>query len=169
MRTGRMIASVLTASVLGAGMAAGADAAATSAAPVIRRSWPYLALGVGASPCGSSSYLHAAIGAERIVHGGFGFGGEIGATADTDLSYCAAGLVSFNALYHFSHRVAPGWSPFVTGGVSLLVAEGGGAGGNVAMGLVRFANARLGLRLEARGHWFPNENGFAEVRIGLSF
>ena len=166
---GLLRASMFAASVLGSGIATGADADTTPAPPVIRHSWPYLALGIGSSPCGSSSNLHAAIGGERLVRGGFGFGGEIGATADTDLSSCGAALVSFNVLYHFSRPVAPGWSPFVTGGVSLLGAEGGGAGGNAAVGIVRFVNGRLGLRLEARGHWFPNENSFAEVRVGLSF
>ena len=165
MRT--IMASMLAASV-GIGVSE-AQVPAAPDAPVIRHSWPYLAVGLGTSPCSTSNYVHATIGGERIVHGGFGFGGEIGVTADSDLSSCAAGLVSFNALYHFSRRAAPGWSPFVTGGGSLLVAEGGGAGGNIGVGIVRFVSRRVGLRFEARAHWFPNSNGFAEARLGVSF
>lgn len=165
---GIRVTVILVALSLAAGVAEAQESQAPAASS-IRNSWPYVVVGLGSSPCSSSQLLHAAIGAERILSGGFGLGGEIGGIAETDLSYCGAGVVSFNALYHFSRRSAPGWSPFVTGGASLLVAEGGGAGGNVAVGIVRFVNRRVGLRLEARAHWFPNENGFTEARVGVSF
>lgn len=145
-----------------------------------RRSWTYLSLGLGRSPCetygpapdharSASLQLHAAIGREWLGAGRIGLGGEVGAIAQTDLSSCAAAVVSVNALYHFSRRVGPVWSPFVTGGVSLLAVEGGGTGWNAGLGIVRFTGRRLGVRFEVRAHWFPNENGFAEGTLGLLF
>jgi hypothetical protein len=155
-----------------------ANEAGSPSAP--RSSWTYLLLGLGRSPCethgppptfarSSSLQLHAAIGREWLGAGRFGLGGEVGAIAQRDLSYCAAAVVSVNGLYHFSRRPGPAWSPFVTGGASLLAAEGGGAGWNAGLGIIRFTGRRLGFRFEIRAHWFPNENGFAEGTLGLLF
>jgi len=154
---------------LGAAPEARSQEPASSPAPTARRTSPYFAVGVGPSPCSSSPHLQGAIGVERLNSEGLGFGVEIGVVADSDFSYCGAGVASANLLYRFSNRPSARWSPFVTGGVSLLAAEGGGTGGNFGVGIVRFTGGRLGFRLEGKAHWFPNGNSFAKVRLGLSF
>src|SRR3954469_2853576 len=122
-----VIASVLVTSLLGSGFAISADPDRASvgdavrvdsvgtaeaqvpltSTPVIRHSWPYVAVGLGTSPCGSSTGFHAAIGRERIFQGGLGFGGEIGVIADSDHPDCNAGVGAFHALLHFKPPLAP--------------------------------------------------------------
>jgi hypothetical protein len=141
----------------------------SSPAPTARRTWPYIAVGAGPSQCSPSPVLHAAIGVERLLIEGLGFGGELGAVADSGLAYCGAGVASANLFYRFSNPKTAHWSPFVTGGASLLAAEGGGGGGNLGVGIARFTARRVGFRLEGKAHWFPGGNAFLVVRVGLSF
>lgn len=161
---------VVTGMVVLSSWAAEAQETGRTPASVGRQSWSYAVLGVGPSVCDSSITLHAALGREWLIGDRLGLGGEAGAIANNDdLSSCAAGVLSANVLYHFSHRSGRRWSPFVTGGLSALVAEGGGAGVDFGAGVARFTSQRLGFRLEARVHLWPNENRLSEVRLGVSF
>jgi hypothetical protein len=150
--------------------AAGAQEGRSSGQPPTRAAWPYVLIGAGASTCGDASSLsyHGAAGGEFLAAGGFGFGLELAGPAPPD-GTCLFGMLSVNALYHFRPRAPIGrWLPFVTGGYTGLAAEGGGSGGNVGAGVMRFFARHFGLRLEVRMHFVPYDD-VTELRVGVVF
>ncbi len=135
----------------------------------------YLFVAPGATVFGSGGANTTGVfgfggGGEGFLAKGLAAGGEIGYVAPYKAFGDGIGLLSANGSYHFKgsdRKVVP----FLTGGYSLAFRDGSVNGANFGGGATWWAKDRLGLRLEFRDHYFPN-NGDMNVlsfRIGLTF
>jgi hypothetical protein len=116
--------------------------------------------------------LHIGGGGEGLVYKGLGVGGEIGYLGATQELSQGIGVLSPNVSYNFTKASKSGkFTPFVTGGYSLLIGSDALHALNVGGGVNWWFKDRLGLRLEFRDHvtlQFGSTHIFG-VRIGLAF
>lgn len=119
----------------------------------------------------TESTLHLGGGGEGTFFKGLGMGAEIGYLGPTHYMGEGLALASLNGLYIFRSQRNPRLEPFITGGVSLALGNGGLAGAaNFGGGVQYWLRKRMGLRLEFRDH-VPTQSfsyHLFEVRIGIA-
>ena len=133
-----------------------------------RRVWGYGFAGAGGNSQGTS--LHVGGGGEFLIAGGFGFGAEAAHFGSTSrFGDNSVGMLSANVGYHFGGRdLSRKLVPFITGGLSVANARGGG--GNFGFGVHYWMHKRVGLRVEFREHIFSSDSPYLHsFRIGISF
>ena len=114
--------------------------------------------------------LHIGGGAELVLPGGVGLGGEIGVLSPSGEVFESLGVASANAYYHFGSRGRI--DPYVTGGYSLLFRSAHDNGGNFGFGVNLWLFRSLGLKLEFRDHVVSSGGATSHWwggRIGLNF
>ncbi len=119
----------------------------------------------------TESVLHVGGGGEGTFFKGLGIGGELGYLGLVHGMGEGLGLGSLNGLYIFRGRSHPKLDPFVTGGLSLAIGNGGASGAaNFGGGIQYWFHPKVGLRVELRDY-VPTES-FSEhlftVRIGIA-
>jgi hypothetical protein len=117
----------------------------------------------------SASLVHAAGGAEFLVGGHAGAGGEFGVLAN---SSSVLFVFSGNAVLHLSGRSAPR-SPFITGGYTHMESgDASFAAWNIGVGLDLWIKDHVGVRIDFRDHVRPEARGNVQywtVRGGIAF
>jgi hypothetical protein len=108
-------------------------------------------------------------GGEGTFFKGLGIGAEIGYLGPTRYMGEGLALASLNGIYIFRSPRRPRLEPFITGGVSLALGNGFGAGANFGGGVQYWLRKKVGLRLEFRDH-LPTQSfsdHLLEVRVGI--
>jgi len=138
-----------------------------------RRGWGYLFGGAGGTGGNGSStgYFSAGGGAEGLIAGGFGLGGEVGYLGPFESGRDGFGVFSADVGYHFRNASASRKVvPFLTGGYSLAFRSGTSSGGNYGGGIHYWMKDHVGLRFEFRDHIFSSDSPHLfQFRVGLSF
>jgi hypothetical protein len=124
------------------------------------------------SPDGSVGTIHFGVGAEGLIKGGFGVGGEIGGLTPIRSFRSGIGVFSAGANYHFLNASKSGKVvPFVNGGYTLFFRDGTANGVHFGGGANYWFKERVGLRFEVRDQFavlYP-EAHYIGFRFGLTF
>jgi hypothetical protein len=119
------------------------------------------------------AFIHIGAGGEGLVYKGLGVGGEAGYVGAAQGLSDGGFIISPNVSYNFLSASKSGkFVPFVTGGYSVVIGDGGvGSAINFGGGMNWWFSNHFGLRLEVRDHIPPQAASFhiVGVRIGLSF
>lgn len=138
-----------------------------------RNGYGYAFTGLTVRPSAGETGLHAGVGGEGFIRGGFGVGGEIGYVRPSgSRSDYGFGLLSVNPSYHFinvskSRKLVP----FATGGFSLFFRGESAIGANFGGGITYWFKDRIGMRIELRDQ-IPIYSGFGHhpsFRVGFTF
>ena len=117
---------------------------------------------------GSSALFHIGGGEEIVWPNGFGVGADVGYMSSTNAFGEGLFLLTAGPLYEF--RNSSRYQPFVRGGISLAIGQGGGLPlMHIGGGLNQWFDERWGLKLEVRDHFHPRYPGFqvVEFTVGL--
>lgn len=121
---------------------------------------------------GGTGTMHFGVGAEGLIKGGFGVGGEIGGLTPVRSFSSGIGVFSAGANYHFLNASKSGKVvPFVNGGYTLFFRDGVANGVHFGGGANYWFKERIGLRFEVRDHFavlYP-EAHYIGFRFGLTF
>ena len=135
-----------------------------------RRGWGYAFGGIGGASGGEGTFAHLGGGGEAMLYKNFGLGAELGYLAPISGNFGdGLGMLSVNPAGHFNRSGKV--SPFVTGGFSLAILDGGAAGGgNVGGGVQYWVNKNAAVRFEYRAHIFSSDSPYLHTfRVGVSF
>ena len=117
---------------------------------------------------GSSALFHIGGGEDIVWPNGLGVGADFGYISSTNAFGDGLFLLTAGPLYEF--RNSSRYKPFVRGGVSLAIGQGGTLPlMHIGGGLNQWFDERWGLKLEVRDHFHPRYPEFqvVEFTVGL--
>jgi hypothetical protein len=117
----------------------------------------------------NGDFVHVGGGGEGRLTNRFALGAEIGVLKPITNQYAiTTGLASVSPAFHFMSRDSKSrFDPFVDGGLSLLLARGGGVAFHYGGGMNYWLGRRIGLRFEFRHHLWSPEAGEAVHLVGF--
>lgn len=132
-----------------------------------KKGWGYGTFGAGVATGGSDAILHFGGGAEFLIDKGFGIGLDLG-HKHVPGNASGAGALSAGMVYVFSREQKT--KPFVGGGYTLFMADGGANIAYIGGGVNHSIGESWGVRVEARDY-FPfsdwSSHHILEGRIGV--
>lgn len=125
---------------------------------------------LGGMSDGSATLFHVGAGEEVVWSNGLGIGADFGYISSASEFGEGVFLLTAGPIYEFS--TGSRYRPFVRGGVSLVMGQGGSLPlMHIGGGLNQRFGERWGLKLEVRDHLHPRYPGFqvVEFTAGLLF
>lgn len=118
------------------------------------RAYGFVSPGIAVGDGLATGFLHFGGGAEVRLIKGVGIGAELGYLAPFRYLSQGVGMLSLNGLYNFE-RAGAKFTPYVTGGYSLIFRSGHLNAMNFGGGIDYWFRKKVGLRLEVRDHFSP--------------
>ena len=123
---------------------------------------------LGGTSDGTAPLFHVGAGEDVVWPNGLGVGADVGYISSTTDFGEGLFLLTAGPIYEF--QTGRRYKPFVRGGVSLVLGEGGALSlMHFGGGIDQWFDERWGLRLEVRDHLHPRYPGFqvVEFTVGL--